>query len=359
MLEGAVAFTGRLASMTRAQAFSRVAEHGGTPKTGVTKATAALIVGELGWPLLRDGSPSNSLQKAKAYGIPIASERRFLTWIGKAAPEQQTKAYSKEQLAALSKVSGDLIDQFAMFGLIEPRDDLFGFRDLAAARQIANLLSSGVKLSTITQSLAEIRKWLPYAGLANLRLYPEASDTLHVEHSNGRTDKKGQFVLPIEPSAADADLLFAQAQAAEEMEDWETAERLYNLVMNIDPADATAAFNLANVQRAQGKLIDAEAAYRIAVERESQFAEAWYNLADLLDEQRRGPEAVRCLELALKADPDYADAVFNLAILLHRLERLSDAAALWKRYLKIDRASSWAERAKRALKFCEMQMAVS
>jgi hypothetical protein len=207
-LEGVVAFTGKLASMTRAQAFSLVAEHGGTPKTGVTKATVALIVGELGWPLLRDGSPSNSLQKAKVYRIPVASERRFLTWIGKAAPEQQTKAYSKEQLAALSKVSGDLIDELAMFGLIEPHGNLYGFRDLAAARQIASLLTSGVKLSTITQSLAEIRKWLPDAGLANLRLYPEASDRLLVQHKNGRTDRKGQFVLPIEPSTADADALF-------------------------------------------------------------------------------------------------------------------------------------------------------
>jgi tetratricopeptide (TPR) repeat protein len=359
MLRGAVAFTGRLASMTRALAFSLVEKNGGTPRTGVTKATAVLIVGELGWPLLQDGSPSKSLQKAKAYCIPIASERRFLTWIGKAAPELQTRAYSKKQLAALSKVSGDLIDQFAMFGLIEPRDDLFGFRDLAAARQIAALLASGVKLSTITQSLAEIRKWLPDAGLANLRLYQDASDTLLVEHRDGRTDKKGQFVLPIAPPAADADLLFEKAQAAEEAEDWDTAERFYSLVMKIDPSDAAAAFNLANVLRAQNKLVEAEAAYRGALEREPQFAEAWFNLAGLLDEQRRGSEAVRCLEQALKADSEYADAVFNLALLLQRLERLSDAAAQWKRYLEIDRGSPWAGRAKRALKLCEMRLAFS
>lgn len=340
--------------MKRAEAFSLVQKHGGTPRTGVTKSTAVLIVGELGWPLLPDGRLSNSLARAKACGIPIASERRFLTWTGQAATEQQTKAYSKEQLAGLSKLSGDLIDGFAMFGLIEPRGDLYGFRDLAAARQIASLLASGVNLSTITQSLAEIRKWLPDAGLANLRLYPEASDRLLVEHGNGRIDKKGQFVLPIEPAKADADALFEEAQASEEAEDWDTAERYYSLVVKIDPGDSAAAFNLGNVQRAQGKLIDAETAYRIAVEREPHFAEAWFNLADLLDEQRRGPEAVRCLEQAIKADPDYADAVFNLALFLQRLERLSEAACQWKRYLELDRTSAWAGRAKRALKFCEM-----
>ncbi|MGO9170754.1 MAG: tetratricopeptide repeat protein [Rhodomicrobium sp.] len=356
MLEGQVAFTGMLASMKRAVAFALVKEKGGTPRTGVTKATNVLIVGELGWPLLPDGRFSNSLAKAKAYGIPIASERRFLTWTGQAAPEQQTRTYSKEQLAALSKLSGDLIDQFAMFGLIEPRGNLYGFRDMAATRQIASLLASGVRLSTITQSLADIRKWLPDAGLSNLRLYPEASDRLLVEHGKGRTDKKGQFVLPMEMAKPDADALFDEAQMAEEAGDWNAAEHLYGLVMTLDPRDAAAAFNLANVLRAKNKPIDAEAAYRIAVERDPQFAEAWFNLADLLDEQRRGPEAIRCLEQALKADPDYADAVFNLALLLQRLERPSDAAAQWKRYMEMDRTSPWAGRAKRALKLCEMHI---
>lgn len=359
MLKGAVAFTGRLASMTRAQAFLLVAERGGTPRAGVTKATAVLIVGELGWPLLADGRPSNSLAKAELYGIPIKSERDFLACLGRSVPDSQNKAYTKAQLAALSKVSAELIDQLAMFGLIEPQDEFFGFRDLAAARQIAKLLASGVKLSAVTQSLAEIRKWLPEAGLANLRLYPENSNTLLVEHSSGRTDKKGQFVLPIEPSSLDAGALFAKAQAAEEAEDWEAAERLYSLLVKIDTSDATPAFNLANVLRSQNKVVEAEAAYRVAVEREPDFAEAWYNLADLLEAQRRGVEAVRCLERAIKAKPDYADPVFNLALLLQRLERLDDAAKQWRRYLEIDQASGWAMRAKKALKLCEMQMAFS
>jgi tetratricopeptide (TPR) repeat protein len=359
MLQGAVAFTGKLASMTRAKAFSLVETHGGTPLAGVTRKTAILIVGELGWPLLRDGRISHSLRKARSYGIPIRSERCFLAWVGKSNPEQQTKAYSKDQLATLSKVPIELIDEFAMFGLIEPQNDLYGFRDLAAARQIASLLASGVKLSTVTHSLAEIRKWLPDAGLANLRLFADASDRLLVEHREGRTDKRGQFVLPIEPSTADANAFFEKAQAAEEVEDWDTAERLYSLVMKIDPQDATSAFNRANVLRAQGKLIEAESAYRIALERDPGYAEAWYNLGGLLDEERRGSEAVRCLEQALKIDPAYGDAMFNLALLLQRLERPSAAAAQWKRYMEIDRASPWNHRARRALKLCEMQMAFS
>ncbi len=354
-----VAFTGKLASMRRAEAFALVIKHGGTPVNGVTRKTAVLIVGQLGWPLLADGRVSNSLTKARSYGVPIKSERAFLASIGRSLPDRQTKAYTKAQLAALAQVPGELVDHLAMFGLLAPGDGLYGFRDLAAARQIASLMASGVKLSTIAQSLAEIQKWLPDAGLANLRLFPEPAGALLVEQAGGRTNKKGQFVLPITPAECDPDLLFQRAQAAEDFQDWDTADRLYRLVMKIDPGDSVAPFNLANVLRSQNKLVESEAAYRIALERKPDFAEAWFNLADLLEEQRLSREALLCLELAIEADPDYADAVFNLALLLQRLERLDDAAKQWRRYLEIDQASSWAARAKKALKLCEMQMAFS
>ncbi len=118
--------------MKRADAFALVERHGGTPRRGVTKETLVLIVGELGWPLLADGRPSNSLEQAKGYGIPIASERKFLEWTGKAFPTDQTKTYTTDQLVALSKVPEKLLEQLTMFGLVEPKDGHFGFRDQAA-----------------------------------------------------------------------------------------------------------------------------------------------------------------------------------------------------------------------------------
>src|SRR3954451_2584377 len=57
-----------------------------------------------------------------------------------------------------------------------PRAGLFGFRDLASARQIAKLLRAGVALSTVIHSLHEIRRWLPDGSLANLRLHAEQTD---------------------------------------------------------------------------------------------------------------------------------------------------------------------------------------
>jgi len=74
-LKNSVAFTGRLACMSRAEAFEVVRKCGGTPSPGVTKRTKLLIVGELGWPLLDDGRPSNKLSRANALGIPVVSPR--------------------------------------------------------------------------------------------------------------------------------------------------------------------------------------------------------------------------------------------------------------------------------------------
>src|SRR5690242_21515984 len=124
-LKSSVAFTGRLACMTRAEAFEVVRHHGGVPSQAVTKRTSLLIVGELGWPLLDDGRPSNKLTRATSYGIPVVSERRFLEWIGKAVPDGLQKTYSGDQLSALSKLSSETIQELVQFGLLDERGGSF------------------------------------------------------------------------------------------------------------------------------------------------------------------------------------------------------------------------------------------
>jgi tetratricopeptide (TPR) repeat protein len=76
----------------------------------------------------------------------------------------------------------------------------------------------------------------------------------------------------------------------------------------------------------------------------------------LLDEQGRVEAAVESLRTVLRVAPDYADAMFNLALLLQRKNQYSEAADYWRRYLASDWQSEWAARARRSLKFCEMQI---
>jgi tetratricopeptide (TPR) repeat protein len=355
-LKSSVAFTGRLACMSRAEAFDVVRQRGGTPSPEVTKRTKLLVVGELGWPLLDDGRPSNKLSRATEYGIPVVSERRFLEWTGKAVPDSAQKTYSADQLAALSKMSIGMIRELAQLSLLDERDCRFGFRDLASARQIAKLLNDGVRLSEIIRAVSEIRKWLPDAGLAAVRLHAGALRDVHVEQSGGRTDKYGQFVFAVDDARDDPDDLFDRAHAAEHMGDVVEAERLYRLLMKSDPADASAPFNLGNMLRTAARTVEAEAALRAATRANPAFAEAWYNLADLLDDQGRLEAAIECLRKALVVVPDYIDAMFNLALLLQRKGAYAEAADYWRQYLASDRASEWAARARRSLKFCEIQV---
>jgi tetratricopeptide (TPR) repeat protein len=356
-IRGNIAFTGRLASMKRADAFAAVRSHGGTPRRGVTKATSQLVVGQLGWPLLGDGRPSNSLTRAQSYGVPIVSERRFLEWVGRAVSDGENRTYTADQIASLSGLPAEVIERLAAFGVLDPREGRHRFRDLAAARQVAELFAGGVTLSVITRSLCAIQQWLPDAGLSNLRLFPASGDAILVEQLKGRTDQRGQFVLPIDGPDENPDALFEQAQAAEEAHEAETAERLYRRVMTIDPDDPAAAFNLGNLLRTTGRKVDAEKAYRAASKADPSFVEAWYNLADLLDDRGRAADAIKCLRQALAADPTHGDSLFNMALLLQRLEHYMEAAATWRRYLALDSSSPWAARAKRALKLCEMQIA--
>jgi hypothetical protein len=51
--------------------------------------------------------------------------------------------------------------------------------------------------------------------------------------------------------------------------------------------------------------------------------------------------------------------MFNLALLLQRNNKHAEAAEYWRRYLTIDAQSEWSARARRSLKFCEMQMHLS
>src|SRR5947209_15530738 len=111
LLQGSVAFTGRLTSMKRQEAFALVRSHGGLPRRGVSRSTHVLVVGELGWPLLADGRPSKSLSLARSYGIAVASERDFLRAAGRMIGDETPRAYSVGQIASLSGLPAALIGE--------------------------------------------------------------------------------------------------------------------------------------------------------------------------------------------------------------------------------------------------------
>jgi tetratricopeptide (TPR) repeat protein len=91
----------------------------------------------------------------------------------------------------------------------------------------------------------------------------------------------------------------------------------------------------------------------------SKFMQSQTDLLSRLDEQGRSEAAIDCLRKALRAAPTYIDAIFNLALLLQRSNKHTEAAEYWRQYLANDAQSEWAARARRSLKFCEMQIHLS
>jgi tetratricopeptide (TPR) repeat protein len=249
-----------------------------------------------------------------------------------------------------------MILKLAQLGLLDERGGCFGFRDLASARQIAKLLTDGVRLSEIIRAVSQIRKWLPDVGLANVRLHAGPHYSLEIDQPGGRTDQHGQFVLAVDRSQNNPDDLFELAQSAEEAGDIVEAERLYRILMKSDPTDASAPFNLGNMLRADGRNVEAEAALRAATRVDPTFADAWYNLSDIMDDQGRVETAIECLRTALRVAPDYGDAMFNLALLLQRTNQYAEGQVTGTAILPTIGQSEWAARARRSLKFCEMQV---
>jgi hypothetical protein len=72
-----------------------------------------------------------------------------------------------------------------------------------------------------------------------------------------------------------------------------------------------------------------------------------------------GAPAVVPAALVGMSSSGIASAMFNLALLPQRSNRHNEAAECWRRYLVSDGQSEWAARARRSLKFCEMQVHAS
>src|SRR5689334_12838788 len=82
-----VAFTGRFATLKRAEAESLVTRSGGSLSTGASAHATILVVGMLGWPLMNSGQVTKKLadaERLRAAGKPVKviSEAEFREIVG-------------------------------------------------------------------------------------------------------------------------------------------------------------------------------------------------------------------------------------------------------------------------------------
>lgn len=379
-----VAFTGRLASMSRREAHDLVKAAGAEPLDDVTRHCTLLVIGMRGWPLAEDGRLSAKLQRAQRMqsrgGRPaIVSELRFREMAGLAEPQDVSKHFEIDRVAALSGVSAETIRRWERFGLVHAdAEGRYDFQDIVSAQTLAQLAARGVRPRVIQDSLAKLAQALPGAErpLSQLKLIAEGGELL-AALGEALVDPTGQHVMDFKraPSASSGSEAPCPSQVLEaapaatpivlqretpddtfERGCWLEAEERYDEAADAfrsvcarQPDRADAWFNLGNALRAAGRLDAAEEIYRICTSVEPRHALGWYNLADVLEEQGMLRSAADALAKALESDASFADAHFNRACCLTRLGRDDEARRHWEAYLKLDPSSAWAAQARAAL----------
>ncbi len=368
-----VSVTGRLAAMSRLEAREWIERCQGTWNELPTPQTDWLVVGDEGWPLRDDGHLTRKLSRAielqeQGSDIRILTEREFLEESG-AVEASGLRLYTVAQLARILGVPRDRLRRWVRQGLIEPvreqhRLALFDFRQVASAKALAELVSSGVPAERVRKSLEQLRRWHDGAAssLAQLALL-EQDGRLLVRLAGGHlAEPSGQLQLEFEASNRTAASTPIAAESVDDPEAWferaldhEDAGRLteardaYRRVLEIDPDQVEAEFNLGNVLYAESDLMGAVQQYLRAIDKDPDYVEAWNNLGIAYGDQDRWSEALTAFQRALAVEPAYTDAHYNLAESYEQLGRLADARRHWQQYLRFDPTSSWAREVREKL----------
>jgi tetratricopeptide (TPR) repeat protein len=366
-----VAFTGRLATMTRAQAAALVRARGGRCVKDVGPGTDLLVVGQDGLPLTRKGSLTARLAQARrlqASGrLAILSEEQFFSRLGLAAEaEDVRRLHSLPQLCQTLGVSGDRLRAWVRAGWIVPIQTVdgvpyFDFRQVAAARGLVALVHAGVPPAKIRRSLLRLARCMPALDLPFERLaLMEEPDLLFRLDDGQLAEPSGQrrfeFAevddLPVVARHAEpetAEQWWEAGLAFEEADQLAEAENAYRRALRLGGPHAQLCFNLGNVLAKLGKHAQAAERFWQAVELEPRYAQAWNNLGAVLAGLGELDEAIGAYRQAMCLDPTSADAHYNLADVLEQAGQVAEARVRWQAFLRLESGGEWAAYARARL----------
>jgi Flp pilus assembly protein TadD len=114
----------------------------------------------------------------------------------------------------------------------------------------------------------------------------------------------------------------------------DVAARCFRALLDLNPLDASAAYNLGNACGELGNRADAGRAYMRAIDLDPRNANAMNNLGSLLIAEGMREEAEKWLQRALEIQPDHVDALNNLGVLRLDSQPL-EAGKLFKKAIGI------------------------
>jgi tetratricopeptide (TPR) repeat protein len=364
-----VVFTGRLASMPRADAAALVRVHGGFCDGSVTRHTSIVVVGQEGWPLRKDGRVSSKLVAAKkrqALGqtLAIQTEEDWLNDLGLAEQSEGIhRRFTSAQLGRLLKLPRQRLAAWIRAGFVAPAATIdgvhfFDFQQVASLRSLWEMTQAGVGHQQLTKSFQQLARWLPSLGSAAPLALLEDDGKILVRLDQGLADASGQLQFEF----ADEEPGICAAAAQDSAGDWHLrgvafenagdgaqAAAAYRMALFIGPANPESAFNLGNILYAAGQLGAAAERFRHAVELDHGFVEAWNNLGNALCDLGEARPAIEAFERALALAPDYADAHYNIAEALQSAGDAEGSRRHWRTYLRLEPIGEWAAYARRCL----------
>lgn len=368
-----VAFTGRLASMSRRAAAEMVGQLGGIFSATVNRQTTLVVVGREGWPLRPDGQLTHKLHRARqlqrhSQALEVLPEEQFLARVGiHSAEDRFCRTYTVAELTNLLDLPRSKIEAWQRHGFIRPgaiEDGLarFDFRQVAAVRSLVRLLAAGVRPKRLMRNLRQLEGWISgESGQDELlsRLLCDAGRLVLRTDGGQLVEATGQMLLEFETEetaatvswdrALEGDRLFEEAARLEQAGELESAARRYRELLLAEGPDPDVCFNLANVLYGLGQIQAAIERLYEAVSLDRDHVEAWHNLGNLLAEQKRPDEALAALRRAVAIEPGYADAHYALADVLEQLGRFEAARPHWRAYLAEEQLGPWADYARSRL----------
>ncbi|HLJ10026.1 MAG TPA: tetratricopeptide repeat protein [Planctomycetaceae bacterium] len=367
-----VAFTGRLAAMSRRTAAEMLERRGATVSESVNRQTDLLVVGREGWPLRADGRLTRKLIRARTLqrvnqALEIIPEEQFLHRLQVNPLEDYVlRSCSIAELTELLDLPRSRLESWQRAGVIvatERREGLpyFDFRQVSAIRSLHRLLSAGVAPRRVARSLSQLREWMDEFPSLDLLpgLFSDGSRFLFRTDGGRLAETTGQLLFEFDADSevaalpflcrVDADTTFAEAIRLEKEGRLAEAAACYRMLLHEDGLDAEVCFNLANVLHAAGDKRAAIDWFHEAVALDPEMTDAWNNVGNLLAEIGNLAEACRAYRRAVDVEPAYADAHYGLADVLEQLGRWDEARGHWRTYLQIEQAGPWADYARTRL----------
>jgi tetratricopeptide (TPR) repeat protein len=287
----------------------------------------------------------------------VIDEEEWLAELGLASPERSVRRLcTSTEISRLLGVPLARVRAWSRAGLIRPvravhRLEYFEFRQVAAAKSLADLVEGGVSPERIRRSLERLRGWLPDAAesLAARALLGEPGELLLRLDGGELADPTGQLRLDFAGERAiDEPLLLrtprqwcAEAERREDAGELAEAARAYHEALAADPTLPEAHFGLANVLYLLEDAAEAAAEYLRAVELDPEYVEAWNNLGNAFDELGETDAALHAYRRAVAVAPDYGEAHFNLAETLWSDGEPDEARAHYAIYLEREPTSPW------------------